>query len=473
MKGMKLVSVGAGSTYTPDFAEMLIERQETLPVREWVMMDIDEERLQVVGDFTRDIIEKAGISIKLTLTTDLKEAVTDADFVITTMRVGKAQGRVLDETIPPKHGLVGQETMPPGGLAMGLRNIPVIVEVAKAIEEYAKPDAWLVNLANPGGMLTEAVHRKAGFKRAVGLCNWPVLAWSGVARGYEVERDQVFLRFVGLNHLNWAKFYVNGEAKGIEAFHKLMAGMTMTANLSPEAMSKMLPSEDLREFIGWPFAAVYDMYYYNSDEMHAGSSGFKVMWKEMAASAGEKLPPVIAKKIADANSRAEMVALIDAATIDMYRNKDIEGFRLVQATRGGASYGEAGLDVVSSIWNNTGNVQIVDYPNMGSLPDIPRDNVAQIPCYINRVGVWPLTMGDIPRHMKSFIQASKHYEILAVEAAVEGSYLKALEALVASPIVTSFEKAKNALDELLVAHKEYLPNFADAIAKLEKNERPY
>jgi 6-phospho-beta-glucosidase len=168
-----------------------------------------------------------------------------------------------------------------------------------------------------------------------------------------------------------------------------------------------------------------------------------------------------------------MVALLEDFVIEMYGRKDIEGFRLVQSTRGGASYGEAGLDVVSAIWNNTGNVQIVDYPNMGTLQGIPREDVAQLPCFINRVGVWPLAMGDISRHMESFIQASKHYEILAVEAAMEGNYHKALEALVASPSVNSFEKSKNALDELLVAHKENLPNFAEAIAKLEKNERPY
>ncbi len=471
---MKLVSIGAGSTYTPDFAEMLIDRKDELPVQEWVMMDIDQDRLQAVGEFTEDILKKANSPIKLVFTTNLIEAVTDADFVITTMRVGKAQGRVLDETIPPKHGLAGQETMPPGGLAMGLRNVPVIVEVAQAIEKYSKPNAWLVNLANPGGMLTEAVHRIAGLERAVGLCNWPVLAWSGVARAYGIARSRVFLKFVGLNHLNWAKFYIDGESKGVEAFRKMMQGLEMTAGLKEEDQRKMMPSDDLMEFIGWPFAAAYDLYYYNADEMHAGSSGFKEMWKQMAANAAERVPPQLAEMVANADSRAEMVQLLDGFVIDMYRKKDIEGFRLVQSTRGGASYGEAGLDVVSAIFNNSGNVQIVDYPNLGSLPGIPREDVAQIPCLINRVGVWPIAMGnDIPRHMVSFIQASKHYEILAVEAAMEGSYHKALEALVASPSVNSFEKSKNALDELLVAHKDDLPNFSDAIARLERNQSPY
>jgi 6-phospho-beta-glucosidase len=137
-KGIKLAQIGGGSSYTPDFAEILIQRRDEFPVSEWVMMDVDPERNAIVSNFVKTMLSAANMDTKVSTTTSVKEAVTDADFIVTTMRVGLSEGRILDETIPPKHGmLLGQETTAPGGLAMGLRNIPVLLDVAKAIEQYA------------------------------------------------------------------------------------------------------------------------------------------------------------------------------------------------------------------------------------------------------------------------------------------------------------------------------------------------
>jgi 6-phospho-beta-glucosidase len=128
---------------------------------------------------------------------------------------------------------------------------------------------------------------------------------------------------------------------------------------------------------------------------------------------------------------------------------------------------------MDAIWNDLNNVQIVDYPNMGTVDDFPRNAVVQQPCLINGAGVWPISMGEIPHHMLSFMQAAKHYETLAVSGALTGSYKDALEALVASPFMNSFVKSKAVLDDLLVAHKAYLPNFSKAIADIEAGKRPY
>ncbi|MEL7657325.1 MAG: 6-phospho-beta-glucosidase, partial [Bacillota bacterium] len=173
------------------------------------------------------------------------------------------------------------------------------------------------------------------------------------------------------------------------------------------------------------------------------------------------------------HTRAEFVELIDKITIELYRKQDMNGFRLVQGTRGGAGYGAAGLDVMRAMVNNMNQVQIVDYPNSGSIADIPRDCVVQIPCLINAAGVWPLAMGEMERHMHALVNAAKQYEILTIEAAMEGDYRKALEALFASPLENSFKNSKAVLDELLLAHEDYLPNFKTAIAKIKNSERPY
>jgi 6-phospho-beta-glucosidase len=480
MKEIKLVTIGAGSTFTPIFAELLVKFQNELPIREWVMEDIDVNRLDIVADFTKILLDQSSLPIPIRRTSSIPDAVRDADFVVTTMRVGCAQGRVLDETIPPKHGLVGQETTAPGGLAMGLRNIPVIVDVARAIEVQADPDCWLINLANPAGMLTEAVYRYSGCK-AVGLCNWPIMAWETVAKAYHVPKDKVFLRFVGLNHLNWAQIYVEGHK--VENDHrtleKIVHGFSGDPNTS-EIVGNMMQmmasadSADLVDFTGWPFMAPYNRFYYNMGEELGEGGSFHKTTMAPRKNIDVNLPPRLAKLMANAHSRAEIVAVQEEFVLDLYRNKDMKGYQYVKQTRGGGmGYADAGLDVVRAIWNNLNEIQIVDFPNWGAVDGLPREAVAQQPCLINRAGVWPIAMGRIPAHMTTFIQAAKQYEMLAIEAAMTGDYRLALEALVASPLLVSFVKARDALDELMVAHKAFLPNFARAIAKLEAGERPY
>jgi 6-phospho-beta-glucosidase len=470
--GIKLVNIGAGSLYTPDFAEVLIRFQKELPIKEWVMMDIDEERLDAVGGFTQHLLQGAGYPIKITYTSQIEEAVRDADFVFTTMRVGKAHGRVLDETIAHDHGLLGQETTGIGGLAMGLRNIPVIVRTAQAMEKYAKKDAWLINLANPAGMLTEAVVRTSHC-HVVGLCNWPTMFWDGLSNIYGVPKGQIFFRFVGINHLNWAKAYLNGKELGHEARKKFIDQYMKKEIGFGESVNDLLGSDDLYEFIGWPFMPVYNRYYYTYEEsVQSGGSIDKAMWASMKDSIAQKIPRVIMDKIdmSKTTTRGEMVEILDTLSVELYKEKNMDGFRLIQGTRGGKGYGEAGLNVVNAIFNNLNQVQIIDHVNEGSIKDIPFEYVVESPCLINKVGVWPLSMGEIPHHMLAYTLAAKQYEILAVEAAMSGDYHTALEAAVANPTIHSFQKAKAALDALLIAHKENLPNFRETIDKLEMGE---
>lgn len=479
MEGIKLVNVGAGSLYTPDFAQLLQQRKDQIPIKEWVLMDNDEERLMVVGKFTEFLMEKAGHKINISYSTDLKEAVKDADYVISTIRVGKAAARVLDEKISRKYGMIGQETTAPGGLAMGLRNIPALVEVAKNIEEYAKPEAWLVNLANPAGMLTEAIYQFTNCQ-AVGLCNWPTIFWNGVASGYKVSRDDVFLRFVGVNHMNWAKPFVNGRYVGFDALDKFVPPdgsflSTPEGSDRNQVLKMMGAKPDLLEFIDWPLFPPYDRLYYETDEMHESDLFGRGLWDLMSERLSGVISPAVMERLDMRNitTRAETVAIIDELAVELYEELNEEGFRLVQNTRGGASYGEAGLNFVDAIVNNKNQVQIVDHPNMGSIKDIPFEYVVESPCLINGAGVWPIAMGEVPPHMLAFIQEAKQYEILATKAAMTGDYHAALEALVTTPIIHSFEKSRAVLNDLLIAHKEYLPNFKEAIAKIEKGERPY
>ena len=146
------------------------KRQDSMRVSEWRLMDIDEYRLNATGNYVKKMFADAGMETEVILTQDLETAVKDTDFVITTIRPGMSEGRFMDETIPFKHGLIGQETTAPGGMLMGFKTIPAILEIAHAIEQGAKPGCYLINLANPSGMVGEALERHTNIKYGC-LCN--------------------------------------------------------------------------------------------------------------------------------------------------------------------------------------------------------------------------------------------------------------------------------------------------------------
>ena len=167
--GVKVAVVGGGSTYTPELVEGFVTRGERLPVDELVLMDIDAERLGIVGALAERMMRRAGWSGRLMLTQDRLEAIEGADFVIVQLRVGQQAARFRDETIPPRHGCIGQETTGPGGFAKALRTVPVVLELAELTAERGAPGAWFVDFTNPTGLVTQAL-LDAGH-RAIGLCN--------------------------------------------------------------------------------------------------------------------------------------------------------------------------------------------------------------------------------------------------------------------------------------------------------------
>lgn len=191
-KGVKIVTIGGGSSYTPELVEGFIKRYDSLPVRELWLVDIPEgkEKLEIVGGLAKRMIKEAGLPIDVHLTLDRREALKNADFVTTQLRVGLLEARAKDERIPLKYGVIGQERNGPGGLFKGLRTIPVILDIVKDMEELC-PNAWLINFTNPAGMVTEAVLRHSNWKKIVGLCNVPVGMKMGIADQLGVEPERI------------------------------------------------------------------------------------------------------------------------------------------------------------------------------------------------------------------------------------------------------------------------------------------
>ena len=214
MKSVKIVTIGGGSSYTPELVEGFIKRYDRLPVRELWLVDIEEgrEKLEIVGGLAKRMVKKAGVPMKIVLSYDRREALKDADFVTTQMRVGLLEARILDERIPLKYGMIGQETNGAGGMFKAFRTIPVILDIVKDMEELC-PDAWMINFTNPAGMITEAVLRYTDFKKVIGLCNVPINMVNGFAKMLKVSPDRIRMEIAGVNHHIFATdIFLDGES---------------------------------------------------------------------------------------------------------------------------------------------------------------------------------------------------------------------------------------------------------------------
>lgn len=467
---MILANIGSGSTYLPDIAEMLIERRETMQVEEWRLMDIDEYRLSCTGNYVKKMFEEAGMETKILMTTDLNEAVKDCDYVISTIRPGKSDMRNLDETIPFKHHLIGQETTAPGGMVMGFKTIPAMLEIADAISKFAKKDCYLINLANPSGMIAEALNRHSKIKYA-GLCNGPTVIRNAMKEIYGKENpNDVFVEVIGLNHLIWCKVFYKGKDITNDAFRQLL----IWSEENIPALRREFVEPELQEFVEYIPMGPYLGFYYDfpsnfEDLQKYSGNHWEGMLKHVQKHVGDVIDDLTMPENA---TRAECVKIIEERTFELYEKLDPRAYQLALNTRGGKGYGEAGIALINALWNNTNEVFSPDVASMGCIQEFDPHCVCTTTSLVNASGIHPICFPKLPGHMMSKIYAAKEYEKLAVEAAVTGSYHAALEALVANPLINSYYNAKAALDELLVAEKEYLPQFKDAIEALEKGEKP-
>ncbi|RSK52605.1 6-phospho-beta-glucosidase [Bacillus canaveralius] len=434
-KGIKIATIGGGSSYTPELVEGFIKRYDEFPVSELWLVDIEagREKLEIVGNLARRMVRKAGLPIEIFLTLDRREALKDADFVTTQFRVGLLQARAKDERIPMKYGVLGQETNGPGGLFKGLRTIPVILEICRDMEELC-PDAWLINFTNPAGMVTEAVLRDSNIKKVVGLCNVPIGMEMGIAKLLDVEHSRIRIDFAGLNHMVYGlDVYVDGES----VKDKVIDLLTDPNNSS---FVKNIQG------VGWEpgfikalniLTCPYHMYYYKTKEM-------------------------IDKDVANAEkegTRAEVVQKLEKELFELYKdpNLDIKPPQLEK--RGGAYYSDAAVRLITSIYNDKRDIQPVNTRNNGAIASIPNESAVEVSCVITKDGPKPIVMGNLPVPVRGLVQQIKSFERVAAEAAVTGDYNTALLAMTINPLTPSDRIGRQILDEMMEAHKEHLPQF--------------
>jgi 6-phospho-beta-glucosidase len=422
--GLKIAVVGGASTYTPELVQGFADRAALLPVDELVLLDPDAVRLEVVGGLAGRILRRVGFEGELRLTGRRDQALDGADFVIVQLRVGGQAMRLVDETIPLEYGCIGQETTGPGGFAKALRTVPVVLELAEETARRGAPGAWLVDFTNPVGIVTQALLDEG--HRAIGLCNVAIGLQRRLAADLGVEPERVELEHVGLNHLSWERaVLVDGADRLPELLASRAAELADEVGVPVElvAMLRMIPSYYLR-------------YYYMTrrvlDEQRRGPT------------------------------RAQRVMEIENELLRLYADPALDTKPELLASRGGAFYSEAAAQLVASLHAGSGDVQVVDVRNQGSIPELPDDAVVEIPARIDADGAHPLPQRPLEPELLGLVQQVKAYERLAVSAAVSGRRETALRALLANPLVGDYEVAVPLLDALLAGSRDHLPRFFPA-----------
>ncbi|MEY8349832.1 6-phospho-beta-glucosidase [Bacillus cereus] len=433
--GVKIATIGGGSSYTPELIEGFIKRYDELPVRELWLVDIEagREKLEIVGNLARRMVEKAGVPMEVHLTLDRRQALQDADFVTTQMRVGLLDARIKDERIPLQLGLIGQETNGAGGLFKALRTIPVLLEIAEEMQELC-PNAWLINFTNPAGMVTEALLRYSKHKKVIGVCNVPFNMHMSISKMLGVEMERVHIDFAGLNHMVFGvHVYVDDQEvteKVLEMLGNPEIQMTMK-NIAPLPWNpRFLKSLGV-------VPCPYHRYYYKTKD---------ILDEELEAFKSGK-------------TRAEIVKKLEEGLFDLYKDEQLDIKPPQLEKRGGAYYSDAACNVISSIYNDKKDIQVLNIQNKGSINEVDYDSAVEVSCIVTKNGPVPMTMGKLPVQVQGLIQQIKSFERVGAEAAVTGSYDKALLALTINPLIPSDDLAEAVLQKLLEAHKEYLPHF--------------
>ena len=444
--GLKICTIGGGSSYTPELMNGFIKRYDRLPIKEIWLVDVERgrEKLEIVGALAQRMWDASGHDVKVHLTLDRREALRDADFVTTQFRVGLLEARIKDERIPFSYGMLGQETNGAGGMFKALRTIPVILKIVEEMRELC-PNAWLVNFTNPSGMVTESVIRYGGWDRCIGLCNVPIGAMLEEPKLIDKTLDDLVFRFAGIDHFHWHRVF--DAATGAEVTDQIIEGMLDPSkdDGTPANIHNIPFAREQLAHLGMIPCGYHRYYYLQTDMLADGLREY----------AGEE------------GTRAQQVKAVEDELFDLYRDPELAEMPELLSKRGGAHYSDVATESIAAIHTNANEHIVCSTVNNGAIPDLPADAVVQVSSYVGGAGAQPVAFGRMPTSARGYLQLMWNMQRLVEEAAVYGDYGALLEAVALNPQTPAGADAKRVIDELLVAHEPYLPQFAKKIAELK------
>jgi 6-phospho-beta-glucosidase len=451
---MKLTIIGGAGVRTPFMIAGLAQYAPRIDLQEVWLMDIHAEKLDIIGGLCQSLAKQHNVPFTLHLSTEPREALMDADHVITTIRVGGETGRVQDERIALQHGVIGQETTGPGGFAMAMRSIPAILKACELIDEIA-PRAWVHNFTNPAGLVTQALI-DVGFTRIIGICDSANTAQHHVASYLGVAADTVETEVFGLNHLSWTRA---ARVAGQDRLPELLRDPTFI-----NTCHMHLFDEALREYIGM-FLNEYLYYYYYRDKMLAKLQGGEETRGEEIARLTQNLLEQL-RALDNVDDRLRTHAAIMAARSATYMGhaeKPVpqaaqHDSQVTQPDQDAHALGYAGvtLECIEAIQTGTPHRTGLNVPNAGAIAGLGDDDVVEVTCIVDATGPHPIPIGEIPEHQYLLTRTVKYYERIAASAILNRNRDLAVEALFAHPLVASFSLAQTLVDEYLAAHRAYL-----------------
>jgi 6-phospho-beta-glucosidase len=447
---MKLTIVGGGGFRVPLVYTALLGLRDRLGIEEVVLQDVEQHRLDRIAPVLSGLSIEHGVQLPFRGTTDLVDAVQGADFVLCAIRVGQLEGRVVDESVPLGHGVLGQETTGPGGLCFALRTIPVMMELAETMAQHA-PDAWLINFTNPAGMVTEAVQQVLG-DRAIGICDSPAGLMRRVARALGRPADELWFDYFGLNHLGWLHGVRDGD-------QELLPGLLeQDALLDTFEEGRLFGGDWLRSLEMIPNEYLY-YFYYAADTVNAirqspESRGAFLLRQQSAFYAeGEQPPGVALERWRGTRHDRERTYMAEARSAAGDRHEH-------EIDENGGYEGEA-MAVLEAIANNTRAVLVLNTANRSSLPFLDDRAVVEVPCIVGRSGPVPVAVGEVAPHARALVETMKDVERTTIDAALSGSRRQAIKALALHPLVPSVATARRIFDEYCAR----LPGLAEAFAQ--------
>ena len=414
---MKIAVIGGGSTYTPELIKGLLEIQDDVSIDSVWLCDVEEgqTKLEIIFEFVKRLVKER---FKVFKTLDPEEALMDTDFVVFQFRPGFLKGRELDESLPLKYDLIGQETTGMGGFSSALRAFPIVEKYIDLVEKHSK--ATVINFTNPSGHVTEFVLNYLKFERFIGLCNVPINLLKNISEILNCDMDDIFLKYYGLNHLTFLeRIYVKDKDVTEEVFERM--------NVNPSNIP-------ITDFPRWLISSLsmflnpYLRYYLMRETM--------------------------LKKIKEKELRAREVMKIEKELLDIY--KKAEEIPPELSKRGGSMYSTAAAHLIRDLTRGFGRVHILNTRNEGAVSNLPDDYVLEIPCYVKGEKVFPISMGKADEFALAFIHVIKMYERLTIKAYLNRSKDYALKAILVHPLGPGVEKAREFLEDMLSANKGWI-----------------
>ncbi len=446
--GRKIALIGGGGVRTPLVIFGIHEAIKTLDADELVLFDPDAERVQIMADLGRTLVSSEGGALRIRQAATVEDAAADASFVLNSVRVGGNHARMHDERVSVAHGYPGQETTGPGGVAMALRTVGVAVEQAKLVERYS-PKAWIINFTNPAGLITQAIKHNSNV-RVVGICDTPSEMLHRVNLALGAKPDEVQCDYIGLNHLGWIRRI---QFRGQDVFDRFLGDDDLLRQLyhvplfSPDLIRtlRLIPTE-------------YLYFYYSrrraldNQRRQKGTRGAEI------ERLGGDLFSRLAGLLREGDGKAAIGTYVDYLNTrsGSYMKLESEGDTTPSAPehldpfRAATGYHRIALDVMTALCGNEPRRIVVNAQNAGSIAEIDRGDIVEVPCLVGHDSITPEPCGKLPEAVRGLVLAVKAYERAAIEATLSGSELLARKAMLLYPAIGEWEPSQDLLEQLII-----------------------